>query len=319
MQGIKVRFVSKSLFDGVKKMQKKKMILAGSLALVLTLALTMATASMAKSDKSSSKPDKTSQSKIKEFKNYEKPANGKSNAIVHKEKINQVASDLLDVAEQEKNKGQQKREEKMEQKQLNNPKIGQQEREREEAAEELEEIAEQLEEVAEETEDTAEDTAQAINKAEKENGFKKFLVGTDYKNLGQLRSSLVHNRNQIRKLTYLAEKAPDEDTEAQIAEQLTTLMQERTRIKEVLSENEEGFSLLGWVFRFMNGYPSVSIDEEEEADLEEDVAEAIEDADDGQQDEDEGEEQDQDQDEDGTTQDAETTVPVETPAGNVAP
>jgi hypothetical protein len=114
-----------------------------------------------------------------------------------------------------------------------------------------------------------------MKKIENQNGFKKFLVGTDYKNLGQLRSSLAHNENQVRQLTRISEELEEGEEKEALQEQLMVLMQERERIKTVITENEEGFSLLGWVFRLMNGYPRDSIDENEEAELEEEVAEAL--------------------------------------------
>jgi hypothetical protein len=114
-----------------------------------------------------------------------------------------------------------------------------------------------------------------MKKIENQNGFKKFLIGTDYKNLGQLRSSLAHNENQVRQLTQISEELEEGEEKEAIKEQLMTMMQERERIKSIITENEEGFSLLGWVFRLMNGYPQDSIDENEEIELEQEVAEAL--------------------------------------------
>lgn len=126
-----------------------------------------------------------------------------------------------------------------------------------------EEVSDELEEIIEEEEETKDDVVEAIEEIESRNKFKTFLIGSDYKNLGALRSSLVHNRNQIRKLTRTAEKVGTEEALLAIEEQLTVLTQERERIKVVIEENEEGFSVLGWVFRFLSGYPSEPIDDGE--------------------------------------------------------
>ncbi len=207
---------------------------------------------------------KSKSEKVKELKNFEKPTKEKTNASIHKEKTDEVSSGLLDVAEVEKNKGQQNREEKTNEKKINNPDVGAQEQVKEKTRDE---IATELEDVASQTEEVQDETIDAIEEIEDRSGFKKFLVGTDYKNLGQLRSSLVQNRNQIRKLTGLSGDITDEDAKLATQEQLTILMQERERIKTVISENEGGFSLFGWVSRFMNNYPKVSIDDEEETQL----------------------------------------------------
>ena len=60
-----------------------------------------------------------------------------------------------------------------------------------------------------------------------------------------------------------------------LREQLLTLTQERERIKAVITENEGGFSLLGWVFRFLNGYPSEPVDDDSEEDLIDEVQDSI--------------------------------------------
>ena len=245
-------------------------IFLGSLAAIAVVSLAFSVA-IAKNDNDQSKGNDASKSKsekVKEFKDFEKPTKEKTNAAIHKEKTNEVSAELLDVAEIEKNKGQQKREEKVNEKKINNPDIGEQKQIKEKTSEE---IAVELEEVADQTEEDQVETVAAIEEIEKQNGFKKFLVGTDYKNLGQLRSSLVQNRNQIRKLTGLSENITDEAEKLAVQEQLTVLMQERERIKTVISDNEGGFSLFGWVYRFMNNYPKVSIDEEEEDKLTEEV------------------------------------------------
>ena len=259
-------------------MKNRQAIFPGVLAVVLAAIFVVATVSFAKSDNSNSQSDKAaSQSKserVKDFKNFEKPTREKTNAAIHKEKIDEVSGDLIETAENEKNKGQQNREEKTVEKKINNPNVGEQEQIGEKTREE---IAEELEEVAEEALEAEEETVEAMGEVEKENRVKKFFIGDDYKNLGQLRSSLVHNRNQIRKLIRISDGTMDEETKASIEEQLGDLVGERERIKEVITNNEGGFSLLGWVFRFLNGYPSESINQTEEDALEDEVGEALSD------------------------------------------
>lgn len=222
---------------------------------------------------------KTSQSakkndKSKEIKNYEKPKNDQSNAQIHKNKSTGVSDELKSTAKKEK-KG--------------NGKI------KEGVSEEMseEELAEEMEEVAQEVADSSEETAEAIEEVESRNKFKRLLIGTDYKNLGQLRSSLVKNENQIRKLTRIAGDMEGGEIDASVDEQLVALMQERERIKAVIQENQEGFSLLGWAVKLFGGYTEEEIDQDNEEQLEEDVLEVLEDKEDVKEEggEDEGSEQ----------------------------
>ncbi|KKP78104.1 MAG: hypothetical protein A2271_02105 [Candidatus Moranbacteria bacterium RIFOXYA12_FULL_35_19] len=238
---------------------------------VIALALSFGFASfvaVAKNDNANSNSSGSKSEKTKNLKNYEEPTQGKTNASIHKEKTDEISSELLEASEVEKNKGQQNREEKTVENKLNNPNVGQQEQTRKKTREE---IAGELEEVAEETEETQDETVEAIEEVEQQNAFKKFLIGTDYKNLGQLRSSLVHNENQIRKLTRLSGSIEDGEVETAVTAQMTLLMQERERIKNIIMENEDGFSLLGWAFRLINGYPKDSIDEQNEEALVQEV------------------------------------------------
>ncbi len=217
--------------------------------------------SLAKSDKASDKSVKTDKvaknDKVnvkQEAKNFEKPVtkstkkttgdvvSQKTNASLHKEKVASMGESLEDVVEQEEV--------------IN------------------EDVAEEIEEVINESEETADEVSDAIEEVESGNKFKKFLIGTDYKNLGQLRSSLAKNENQIRKLTRTMGSL-DETNQAIVQEQLLTLTQERERIKAVITENEGGFSLLGWVFRFLNGYPSEPVDDDSEEDLIDEVQDSI--------------------------------------------
>ncbi len=169
---------------------------------------------------------------------------GKSNAKLHKVNIETVVENLEEIAEEEEI--------------VEDPEVG-----------------EDIGEVAEDEEEVQEEVTDAIIAIESRNKFKKFLVGTDYKHLGQLRKNLVHNRNQIRKLNKATEGVEEGEEREALEEQLTTLTQERERVKTVIEENEEGFSILGWIFKFLYGYPKEPIDEEVEEELLEEVTDVI--------------------------------------------
>lgn len=242
---------------------KASSIFIVTVALIGTGALVASTSSsFAKNEKVSEKSGgsyhMTEKSKVnvkQEVKNFEKAdrkseegsgesvMSGKSNAALHKEKVEVVAENLDKVVKKEK--------------------------EMKKTA-----VAQQIEGVVEESSETSNAAADAIAEVESRNGFKRFLIGTDYKNLGQLRSSLVRNESQIRKLTR-AMAGVDAEEQAAIGAQLLTLTQERERIKTVITENEGGFSLLGWMFRLINGYPKESIDPEAEDVLTQDVQNAL--------------------------------------------
>jgi hypothetical protein len=198
----------------------------------------------AKNDNAKSKAQ--GRSKTVNIKNFEKAdsVKGTTNAQIHKDKSEKVAKTLQEVADEQKTAGNT-------------------------------EVSDQIQQVVAEQEQTQAQTTDAIAQVETRGKVKTFLFGTDYKNLGQLRSSLVHNRNEIRKLTQTLTQIQTPEQQALIEAQLATLTQERERIKTIITTNESGFSLFGWVSRFLNNYEQTPINDQEEAQLTDEVENAI--------------------------------------------
>jgi len=121
-------------------------------------------------------------------------------------------------------------------------------------------VSDEVSDVAQSSEDAVVDTVGALEKVESRSAWKSLLVGPDYKNLGQLRSSIAQTSNEIRKLTRAMSEVNPEST-ASVQTQLTALTQERQRIYNVITTNESKFSLFGWLARFMAGYaPTESVE-----------------------------------------------------------
>lgn len=121
-------------------------------------------------------------------------------------------------------------------------------------------VSDDIEEIADEEEEEVDEVADAIEAVEGRPKWKTLLFGSDYKNLGQLRSSLAHNTNAIRKLTKTTGEVVAEGSDETLTGSLATLYEERALIQGVIEENEDSFSLLGWVVRFLTGYdPSLTI------------------------------------------------------------
>ncbi|HBI16734.1 MAG TPA: hypothetical protein DDY52_01050, partial [Candidatus Moranbacteria bacterium] len=142
------------------------------------------------SDKSN-KAGKTSQSeeaggdKVINLKDYKKAdvTKGETNAKVHKEKTTEVIENLEKIQVQKEIV----------------------EAEDATRVEVKNKAKKQIAEVMVEQESSQEEVSTAIEEVENNGNLRKFIFGPDYKNLGQLRSELVQNRNQIRKLTQAIE------------------------------------------------------------------------------------------------------------------
>lgn len=92
-------------------------------------------------------------------------------------------------------------------------------------------------------------TADAMQTIEQRNGFKTFLIGTDYKNIGALRSEIVTTENHIERLIKARDKATSAAVKAEIDAQIKVLQDDKTKVDAFMKTNENKLNLLGWVVK----------------------------------------------------------------------
>lgn len=112
-------------------------------------------------------------------------------------------------------------------------------------------IGEQVRSIAQQQNQSASTTIQAMEKIQTRNRIKTFLIGSDYKNLGAMRSEMVQTRNRIEQLTRLENNATETD-KAEIQAQIKTLEQEQARIENFIKSEEEKFSMFGWIAKLFS-------------------------------------------------------------------
>jgi len=115
--------------------------------------------------------------------------------------------------------------------------------------EEDEEEKEEIKDIADEQDESASTTARAIEKIEHRNKIVTFLFGSDYKNLGALRSEIVKTRNRLDQLDRLAERIQNATDTAEIQSQIQNLEQEMIKIENFIKAQEGKFSLFGWLVK----------------------------------------------------------------------
>jgi len=113
-------------------------------------------------------------------------------------------------------------------------------------------IGQQVRVIAQQQNQSATATIQAMEKVQTRNKVKTFLVGTDYKNLGALRSETVQTRNRLEQLNRLMENVQNEGDKTELQNQIQTLEQEQTRIESFIKAQEGKFSLFGWLVKLFN-------------------------------------------------------------------
>lgn len=121
-----------------------------------------------------------------------------------------------------------------------------------EVADKDKKIGEEVKKVAEEQGESAKKAAEVIKEIEKRSGWKIFFIGTDYKNLGGLRSEMVTTDNNIDRLTKALEKATDPAVKAQLDLEIKALQAEKLKIDTFIDDNEGKFSLFGWLVKIFN-------------------------------------------------------------------
>ena len=117
----------------------------------------------------------------------------------------------------------------------------------------VQEVEEDIEDVVEEQIDTQDTVDEAIVEVDQRPSYIKFLIGPDFKNLGQLRKEVVHTRNNIRQLERVREKLTG-DEQTVIDEAIAELESNALNLQASIGEKLEGFSLFGWLFRWMSGF-----------------------------------------------------------------
>jgi hypothetical protein len=113
-------------------------------------------------------------------------------------------------------------------------------------------IGEQVRVVAQQQNESKDKVADAIDKIQNRSKVKTFLIGTDYKNIGQMRNEMVKTRNQIDWLKRLLDKTTSEESKTALQGQVQTLEQEQQKIEDFLKANESKFSLFGWFVKLFN-------------------------------------------------------------------
>ncbi len=113
-------------------------------------------------------------------------------------------------------------------------------------------IGQQVRVIAQQQNQSASTTIQAVGKVQTRSKIKTFFFGSDYKNLGTLRSEMVQTRNRLEQLNRLMENVQNEGDKTELQNQIQTLEQEQIKIESFIKAEEGKFSLFGWLVKLFN-------------------------------------------------------------------
>lgn len=106
--------------------------------------------------------------------------------------------------------------------------------------------------VAKSQNDSATTTAEAIAEVEGRGALRTFILGSDYKNLGVIRSEMATTTTNIAKLKTLLDKTVNAADRAELSLQIKALEAEQATLEIYVKAHENAFSLLGWFSKLLN-------------------------------------------------------------------
>lgn len=106
--------------------------------------------------------------------------------------------------------------------------------------------------VAQEEREISEKVKEKMEGIEKRGALRTFLIGSDYKNLGALRSDLVTTQNHIERLNKALERTDSSSTKAELETQIKDLTDIQTKAENFVKSMEGKFSLFGWLARMFS-------------------------------------------------------------------
>ncbi len=113
-------------------------------------------------------------------------------------------------------------------------------------------IGDEVKEVAESEEDQSEGIKEKMNKVEQRSRLKTFFIGSDYKNLGQLRSELVTTENNLERLNKSMERTTSATIKTDLENQIKNLQTIKEKADLFVKNNENRFSLFGWFLKLFS-------------------------------------------------------------------
>jgi len=111
-------------------------------------------------------------------------------------------------------------------------------------------IGEQVRQIAQEQNQAQEQIQEQLNKLESKGKLARFLTGTDYGAVKNLKQQLEQNQLRIEELTKLQNQLSNQSDITMVQETIQALIQENTFLQERITTEEQTRSLLGWLFRF---------------------------------------------------------------------
>lgn len=117
------------------------------------------------------------------------------------------------------------------------------------AADRMDGASSEVRAIAQEQVTSSEKVIDAVKKAKKRGWIKTMLIGSDYKNLGAIRSEIMTTENRMERLIRETERIVLPADRMAIMDEIQLIRDEQTKLKTFVEANESKFSLFGWAAR----------------------------------------------------------------------
>ncbi len=160
---------------------------------------------------------------------------------------NQGEANKVQTNEQEENKGQ------------NNATVEQRRSQVANAVKEMLQIADrnagigqQVKVIAQNQNQNQEKLETSLQKIQSRNGFVKFFIGPNYGEINNAQKILEQNKEQINQLNQIKTELSNEGDAQALMNQVKILEQSNLQIENSLQSEQNGFALLGWMFKLFS-------------------------------------------------------------------
>jgi len=111
-------------------------------------------------------------------------------------------------------------------------------------------IGEQVRQIAQEQNQAQMQIQEQLNKLESKSKLAKFLTGTDYGAVKNLKQQLEQNQLRIKQLEQLQNQLANQGDVTMVEETIKALIAQNTTLQERITAEEQTRSVFGWLFKF---------------------------------------------------------------------
>lgn len=113
-------------------------------------------------------------------------------------------------------------------------------------------IGEQIREIAKAHSQDEEEAEEALEEAKERGKVAKFFIGPNYKQLNKVEENLEEHNKRFAELEQLKAKLESKEDSQLLERQLEVMEQSRDGMMEEVKEAKKGFSLFGWLNRWLS-------------------------------------------------------------------